>query len=125
MAPESRKAHAGTYINEDPPHHHQAQKSPRMLERRKPFAKIETVEGLSPAAEAGCAPGDLILAFGSVNQSNHRHLSALAELVQDHAHQRISVVVLRHQERLELDLIPNPDWPGRGALGCHIVPHTR
>lgn len=47
-----------------------------------PFAKVNTVEPNSPAAQAGLKPGDTIRAFGSANWLNHERLSKVAETVQ-------------------------------------------
>ena len=50
-------------------------------ETHTPFAKINSVEPDSPAAEAGMRKGDYIKRFGSVNALNHQKLKKLAEEV--------------------------------------------
>lgn len=47
-----------------------------------PFAKVNSVENGSPAAEAGLLAGDQIRNFGYVNRENNNNLRRLAEVVQ-------------------------------------------
>jgi hypothetical protein len=95
-----------------------------------PFAKIDGVSPLSPAHEAGLEEGDLIVQFGpTINHSNHDHLRALMPVVATAAdsQQAIQIALLRKQAAkttlVRLLLVPKP-WPGRGLIGCHIVPYT-
>jgi 26S proteasome regulatory subunit N4 len=94
-----------------------------------PFAKIDGVSPLSPAHEAGLREGDLIVQFGpTINHSNHDHLRALMPVVATAAdtQQAIQIALLRKQDTkttlVRLGLVPKP-WPGRGLIGCHIVPY--
>lgn len=87
-----------------------------------PFAKVNSVMENSPAAQAGLRVGDLIRTFGYVNLSNHDSLRKVGECVQGNEGQTISVNVSRSGEEIELRLIPQRNWGGRGTLGCHILP---
>ena len=96
-----------------------------------PFAKIDGVADSSPALEAGLKEGDLITEFGSINHSNHQNLRGLMPVVNEaaDAQQAICIKLLRPiplsltKESVEVQLTPKP-WPGRGLIGCHIVPYS-
>jgi 26S proteasome regulatory subunit N4 len=95
-----------------------------------PFAKIDGVSPLSPAHEAGLKEGDLIVEFGpTINHTNHDHLRALMPIVATAAdtQQAIQIALLRKDDTktsfMRLRLVPKP-WPGRGLIGCHIVPYS-
>jgi len=109
--------------------------------RKKPFARINAVASSSPAEESGLLEDDLIVSFGSLSAENNDHLRAIPALVLEAAEyqQSIEIKVLRRPQRfrqgtpdevttvwddLTLALKPRP-WPGRGLLGCHIVPYSR
>ncbi|KAJ2986846.1 hypothetical protein NUW58_g4837 [Xylaria curta] len=92
-----------------------------------PFAKVNSVVGNSPAEAAGLKAGDEIRNFGYVNKSNHDNLRKVAECVQGNEGQRVLVKVSRRtdsgtRQELQLYLIPQRNWGGRGLLGCHILP---
>jgi S1-C subfamily serine protease len=95
----------------------------------KPFARVDAVATGSPAQDAGLKEEDLIVAFGHLHIDNHNHLRAIAEMIPGVAANKesIPITVLRKEEggseiTKHLDLAPQP-WPGRGLIGCHIVPH--
>lgn len=93
-----------------------------------PFAKVNSVVPSSPAATADLRPGDKIIKFGHVNWMNHEKLSKVAQVVQQNEGRQITIRVLRPDETgggsqtLELKLIPQHNWGGRGMLGCHLLP---
>jgi hypothetical protein len=98
----------------------------------KPFARVNAIAAESPSKAAGLREEDLIVEFGYLNMDNHNHLKAIAELVPDVAaeKQSISLTVRRKRnhkddewDTLKLSLSPKP-WPGRGLMGCHLVPYT-
>jgi 26S proteasome non-ATPase regulatory subunit 9 len=115
----------------------------------QPFAKVNSVIENSPAAIAGMKAGDAIRNFGYVNFRNHDELKKVAECVQGnegvrssvilqpdhHSHtrtdrcplqQNVLVKVSRtsgsQTQELQLTLVPQRNWGGRGLLGCHILP---
>lgn len=94
-----------------------------------PFAKIQSVTAGSPAMEAALAAGDLIVNFGGVIASTPKCLTAVAECVQRHVNQAITLVVLRPHETVEVtfyevstSLCPRK-WKGKGLLGCQLSPY--
>ncbi|KAJ5483000.1 26S proteasome non-ATPase regulatory subunit 9 [Penicillium diatomitis] len=93
-----------------------------------PFARVNTVESASPAAEAGLKTGDLIRSFGTVHWLNHERLSKVAEAVQQNEGRPLTVKVSRKTDgateavEVDLQLTPRRNWGGRGLLGCHLVP---
>mmetsp|Transcript_28063 Transcript_28063/g.64243 ORF Transcript_28063/g.64243 Transcript_28063/m.64243 type:complete len:213 (-) Transcript_28063:52-690(-) len=97
----------------------------------RPFARVDAVSDGSPAQLGGIKEGDLILTFGTANSSNHRKLSAIAEIVALAAGntENVAVTVQRNGDTvgdnsggpLRLRIQPRT-WNGRGVLGCHIVP---
>lgn len=95
-----------------------------------PFAKINGVAPLSPAFEAGLKEDDKIVQFGEIDFSNHQNLKGLLPVVASAAdtQQSIAITVLRkdqsgRQNSAQVSLTPKP-WPGRGLIGCHIVPYS-
>jgi len=90
-----------------------------------PLALIDEVFENSPAAEAGIMEGDRVLCFGSLQ---HRagattlkpHLRDFATETTNNFGTEISLLVLRGEERVRLQLTPR-NWSGRGALGFHLV----
>ena len=74
----------------------------------------------SPAAAAGIAPGDLIVAFNSQTFEIFTDLQAFTLANRGAA---ITLTVLRAEEQLELSLVPRLNPPeGEGAIGIGIVP---
>lgn len=97
----------------------------------KPFARVDAIAAESPAEASGLREEDLVVEFGYLNMDNHNHLRAIAELVPNVAaeKQSLSLTVRRKRQddeewdTLKLSLSPKP-WPGRGLIGCHLVPYT-
>jgi hypothetical protein len=125
----------GSDNNRNHDHHHHTQNEPS-----EPFARIDSVAVASPAQAAGLLEDDLIVAFGSINISNHNHLRSLTGIVPEVAATRQSIpVTIRRRHRTTTDdvsgttvtegevitvnLFPKP-WDGRGLIGCHIVPYA-
>lgn len=82
----------------------------------------EVVEG-SPASKAGLRLGDRICVFdGDIRAHNHSKLMAVAARVKSKQDQEVKVEVSRGGEQVELTLVPTEDWPGRGLLGCLLIP---
>ncbi|QRG39656.1 hypothetical protein FDK38_004106 [Candidozyma auris] len=89
-----------------------------------PFALVKSVAASSPAEKSGLRENDKILVFGDdVHAGNHDKLQAVGNKVKGNVGREIRVSVLRGQHRHTLVLVPTPDWPGQGLLGCHIVPY--
>lgn len=100
-----------------------------------PFAIIDEVSSNSPAFEAGIKENDVLLRFGSVDNTNHRDFKAIAELLPIAASNNDSITVVVRRKSMELggfaeltktevmELRPRP-WGGRGLLGCHICPYS-
>ncbi len=95
-------------------------------DNRKPFAKINEIDERSPSAKGGLKLHDAVIRIGSVNETNHRDLQAVAEVVYG-AFQRneaITFVILRQSidgfQKLNLQVKPGV-WEGNGVLGCRIV----
>ena len=111
-----------------------------------PFARVDEVTPLSPAAEAGLQVGDYIVQFGSIELSSttttsQQALQEMGALVPQVAGEggSLALVVLRQQQdtrigdeeatssprtTVSLTLRPHP-WQGRGLLGCHVVPLSK
>lgn len=100
-----------------------------------PFAIIDEVSSNSPAFEAGIKENDVLLRFGSIDNTNHRDFKAIAELLPIAASNNDSITVVVRRKSMELggfaeltktevmELRPRP-WGGRGLLGCHIRPYS-
>ncbi|KAI9325858.1 hypothetical protein DFJ73DRAFT_954932 [Zopfochytrium polystomum] len=86
---------------------------------RQPLAVVNRVEPGSPAAAAGLAAGDRVVAFGDVTGADG--LKRLAPLVARMENEPLAVAVVRGDAELELTLTPRK-WAGRGLLGCHLLP---
>ena len=89
-----------------------------VVESQVPWAVVDEVVGGSPAAEAGLALGDCLLAVGSAQT-----LAATPEVVRAAAESgaTLTVHLLRRGQAMALRLSPRV-WEGRGVLGCHLTP---
>lgn len=84
------------------------------------FAKVTFISSGSPAEECGLRESDEIFEFGSINLSNFKDLTQIAEVVKHRQNQQVALRIKRNNRLLELTLIPKA-WSGRGLLGCNIV----
>lgn len=74
----------------------------------------------SPAATAGLAPEDLVVAF---NNQPFEDFTDLQQFTLASRGEEIALTVVRAGEQLELSLVPRRDPPaGEGAIGIGIVP---
>ena len=86
-----------------------------------PFATVHSVANESPAMEAGLKEGDLIYKFGNIDFKTVNALQTLGSIVMENEFKTMKVHFLRDRKKEMLILIPKP-WPGRGLLGCHLLP---
>jgi hypothetical protein len=96
----------------------------------QPLARVDSVADNSPASLAGLKINDVIIAFGPMVKDSFG-TDSLSTLVQSAAvnQEMIEIICQRSNNDndddtpmyLLLQLSPRP-WPGRGFLGCHIVP---
>lgn len=61
------------------------------------------------------------MSFGSVNDENFSSLKDIASVVEHSVGREISITVLRDGVKVGLMLTPRT-WPGKGLLGCNIIP---
>ncbi|ROT40144.1 hypothetical protein SODALDRAFT_332308 [Sodiomyces alkalinus F11] len=92
-----------------------------------PFATVNSVVPGSPAHVSGLRPGDQIIRINHVSHLNHNGLREVADCVQQHEGQAMTVEISRSAHRdwrqhLRVSLTPTRHWGGRGLLGCHIIP---
>ncbi|KAK9130386.1 hypothetical protein Sjap_010873 [Stephania japonica] len=83
-----------------------------------PFAIIDEIADVSPAAEDGLQLGDQILKFGNV-ESGDQLLPRLSSELQSNQGNAIPVIVLRHGTPINFSVTPR-QWHGLGLLGCHF-----
>ncbi|XP_055698209.1 26S proteasome non-ATPase regulatory subunit 9 [Phlebotomus papatasi] len=86
-----------------------------------PICKVNLVATGGPAEQAGFRVGDEVIEFGSLNASNFRELTQIADIVKNQQDSVIKVKIRRQNRLLPLDLIPRV-WSGRGLLGCNVIP---
>ncbi|KAM9810900.1 26S proteasome non-ATPase regulatory subunit 9 [Neosynchiropus ocellatus] len=89
-----------------------------------PFARVDAVTQGSPASGAGLKVGDEVIEFGSVTTNNFQNLQNIASAVQHSEGKPLRVSVIRNGQKVQMSLTPQR-WPGRGLLGCNIVPIPR
>ena len=92
-----------------------------------PLARVESVDENSPASLAGLKVNDHIIAFGPVaHQFDTASISTMVQTAAANG-EVIEIICQRNDDSngetcfVLLQLSPKP-WPGRGLLGCHIVP---
>lgn len=95
--------------------------SARDAEPQIPIVTVNLVSPGSPAEEAGIQVRDQITAFGTITSSNFKDLAQIGELVKNSQNQQVRVKVKRENKFEDLILVPKT-WPGRGLLGCNVVP---
>lgn len=86
-----------------------------------PFAVVDEVLEGSPAHEADVRVGDEIVSCGHVTGQTPNSIETMGRLISESENMDVHVVVLRDDERIELNLRPRT-WSGRGVLGCHVMP---
>lgn len=111
-------------IDDDEPvmvEHSDAAPSPKKaIEYTIPFARVTEVAPEGPAYALGLRDDDEIVVFdGDIHAANHDKLQALVKRVAPG--RKVSVVVQRGSDRVDLTLTPNK-WQGRGILGCRVLP---
>ena len=105
------------------------------------LAKVDAVYPDGPADRAGVKRDDLIVSIASVDrsidtsssslQSSAAFLQMINEIVMENIDRELKVIIRRRQEAatdgtdsdVALTVVPTRNWPGRGLLGCHIVPY--
>ncbi|OQR84234.1 hypothetical protein ACHHYP_13691 [Achlya hypogyna] len=101
----------------------------RALEDAPPFLRVDAVEGASPAAVAGMAPGDLIVRFGSVVVAPDRAAGALIRDVvalvngRAKAARAVGISVRRDGDDTRHLVLRPQKWAGNGLLGCVLQPY--
>uniref|UniRef100_A0A1L8DSY4 26S proteasome non-ATPase regulatory subunit 9 n=1 Tax=Nyssomyia neivai TaxID=330878 RepID=A0A1L8DSY4_9DIPT len=85
------------------------------------ICKVNLVAPGGPAEQAGFRVGDEVVEFGTLNATNFRELTQIADIVKNHQNSVIKVQIRRHNRLLPLELIPRV-WSGRGLLGCNVIP---
>ncbi|EXB96613.1 hypothetical protein L484_002870 [Morus notabilis] len=83
-----------------------------------PFAMVDEIADVSPAAEDGLQLGDQIVKFGNVEAGDNL-LQRLASEAQSNNGLAIPVVLMRQGTVLNITVTPRT-WQGRGLLGCHF-----
>ena len=87
----------------------------------EPFAKVEFVNIGSPAQDAGMKSGDLVVEFGTQNNSNFKSLMDIGQLVTNSQNKNVRIKLIRNHQLITLTLVPKL-WSGKGLLGCKMVP---
>ncbi|KAJ8979441.1 hypothetical protein NQ317_006755 [Molorchus minor] len=87
---------------------------------KTPFAKITLVSPGSPAEYAGFNVGDEVVEFGSVNSTNFKNITDIANIVQHSQGTQLNVKLKRGSAFHTMHFIPRR-WAGKGLLGCNIV----
>ena len=85
----------------------------------RPFAIVDEITELSPAAEDGLQLGDQILKFGNV-EGGESLLPRLAAEAQQKQGEAVPLVVLRQGSLINLTVTPRT-WSGRGLLGYVLL----
>ena len=93
---------------------------------QEPFAKIASVEGGSPADEAGLKEGDAIINFNEILYKgvSKNPLITFKEIVTNKIGEKIPLSVVRKNkenilEVVNLNIVPH-SWSGKGVLGCKL-----
>lgn len=94
---------------------------PMDLNLPEPFAKVEFVNIGSPAHDAGIKSGDLVVEFGTQNNSNFKSLMDIGQLCANSQNRGVRIKLIRNNQMVTLTLVPKL-WSGKGLLGCKMVP---
>ena len=86
-----------------------------------PFARVDFINLGSPSQDAGLQRGDLIVEFGTQNNSNFKNLMDIGNLVMNSENRPIRIKLMRNGTPMTLNLVPKK-WSGKGLLGCKMIP---
>ena len=86
-----------------------------------PFARVDFINLGSPSQDAGLQSGDLIVEFGTQNNSNFKNLMDIGNLVMNSENRPIRIKLVRNGTPMTLNLVPKK-WSGKGLLGCKMIP---
>ncbi|XP_020577682.1 26S proteasome non-ATPase regulatory subunit 9 [Phalaenopsis equestris] len=85
---------------------------------RIPFAVVDEISEVSPAAEDGLQLGDQIIKFGSVEIGDPL-MARLASEAQSNEGHPVPLLIMRQGILMNFTVTPRR-WHGRGLLGCHF-----
>ena len=86
-----------------------------------PFARVDFINIGSPAQDAGLQRGDLIVEFGTQNNSNFKNLMDIGNMVINSENRPIRIKLMRNGTPMTINLVPKK-WSGKGLLGCKMIP---
>ena len=86
-----------------------------------PFARVSSVENMSPAFIDGLVEGDEITNFGSITEKNFKSMKDISEVVFRSVDKEVFLTIQRKGRHFKVTLRPRR-WSGKGLLGCVIVP---
>ncbi|CCF60464.1 hypothetical protein KAFR_0K01090 [Kazachstania africana CBS 2517] len=91
------------------------------VDYRIPFAFFSEIVSNSPTEIAGIKDNDKLVSISNIHAANHDGLKNIQALIIKNENNSIPLRILRNdQEFLELNLVPDRSWGGRGLLGCKL-----